>query len=47
MREIRKDAGLTGRALAIATGQHFTRVSKIENGAQAPTDQDIRDWCRA
>jgi transcriptional regulator with XRE-family HTH domain len=45
MREIRKDAGLTARALAVATGQHFTRVSKIENGAQVPTDNDIRAWC--
>jgi hypothetical protein len=33
--------------LATATGQHFTRVSKIEHGTQAPTDKDIRDWCRA
>ncbi|GAA1555282.1 helix-turn-helix transcriptional regulator [Kribbella sancticallisti] len=45
LREIRKDAGLTGRALAAATGWHFTRISKIENGAQSPTDQDIRAWC--
>lgn len=47
LREIRKDAGLSGRALAAATCQHFTRVSKIEHGIQAPSDQDIRDWCRA
>jgi transcriptional regulator with XRE-family HTH domain len=47
LREIRKDAGLSGRALAAATGQHFTRVSKIENGVQAPSDQDIHDWCDA
>lgn len=47
LREIRKDAGLSGRALAAATNQHFTRVSKIENGVQHPTDQDIRIWCRA
>ena len=47
LREIRKDAGLSGRALAAATGQHFTRVSKIEHGVQAPSDQDIEDWCRA
>jgi len=47
LREIRKDAGLSARALAAATGQHFTRVSKIEHGVQAPSDQDIRDWCRA
>ncbi len=47
LREIRQDAGLSGRALAAFTGQHFTRVSKIEHGVQAPSDRDIRDWCRA
>ena len=47
LRELRKDAGLSGRALAAATGRHFTRVSKIEHAVQTPTDQDIRDWCRA
>ncbi len=46
MRELRKDAGLSGRELAEATRQHFTRVSKIEHGAQALTDADIREWCR-
>lgn len=45
LRGLRKDAGLTGRELAAATEQHYTRVSKIENGVQAPTDQDIRKWC--
>jgi hypothetical protein len=33
--------------LAQATGWHFTRVSKIENAVQSPTDQDIRSWCAA
>jgi transcriptional regulator with XRE-family HTH domain len=47
LRELRKDAGLTARTLAAATGQHFARVSKIEHGVQPPTDQDIRRWCRA
>lgn len=47
LREIRTGAGLSGRALAAVTGQHFTRVSKIEHGVQAPTVRDIRDWCRA
>jgi transcriptional regulator with XRE-family HTH domain len=47
LRELRKDAGLTARALATVTGQHYTRVSKIEHGVQAPSDSDIRDWCRA
>ncbi len=31
--------------MAAATGQHYTRVSKIENGVQHPTDEGIRDWC--
>ncbi len=47
LRELRRDAGLTGRALAAALGWHFTRVSKLEHGVQAPTDADIRDWCHA
>jgi len=47
LRELRKDAGLTARTLAAATGQHYTRVSKIEHGVQAPSDDDIRAWCSA
>jgi len=47
LKELRQDAGLSARALAAATGRHFTRVSKIEHGVQAPTSQDIRDWCKA
>ncbi|MGW6196345.1 helix-turn-helix domain-containing protein [Kribbella sp. NPDC055110] len=46
LRNLRKDAGLTGRELAAATGWHFTRISKLEHGTQAPTDQDIRTWCQ-
>jgi transcriptional regulator with XRE-family HTH domain len=46
LRAVRTAAGLTARELAGATGQHYTRVSKIENGVQAPTDADIRAWCR-
>ena len=47
LRELRRDVGLSGRELAAATGWHFTRVSKIENGVQAPTDKDLRTWCAA
>ena len=47
LRQIRKAAGLTGKAVAEATGQHVTRVSRIENGTQPPTEQQIRDWCTA
>jgi transcriptional regulator with XRE-family HTH domain len=47
LRRLRKAAGLTGLAIADATGQHFTRVSRIENGVQPPTEQNIRAWCTA
>ncbi|WBQ05967.1 helix-turn-helix domain-containing protein [Kribbella sp. CA-293567] len=47
LRNLRKDAGLTGRELAAATGWHFTRISKLEHGVQTPTDADIRTWCGA
>lgn len=47
LRDLRKDAGLTARELARQTSQHYTRVSKIENGVQTPTDDDLRAWCRA
>ncbi|MGH3714297.1 MAG: helix-turn-helix domain-containing protein [Micromonosporaceae bacterium] len=47
LRQLRKSAGLTGRAIAEATGQHVTRVSRVENGVQPPTEQQIRDWCDA
>jgi transcriptional regulator with XRE-family HTH domain len=46
LRELRLDAGLTGRALAAAAGWERTKVSKIEHAARAPNAQDIRTWCR-
>jgi transcriptional regulator with XRE-family HTH domain len=46
LREIRRDAGLSGRALAALAGWHFTKVSKVELGKQNPSDADIRLWCR-
>jgi transcriptional regulator with XRE-family HTH domain len=45
LRQLRKSAGLTQQVVADATGQHVTRVSRIENGGQAPTERHIRDWC--
>ncbi|MFC4072242.1 helix-turn-helix domain-containing protein [Actinoplanes subglobosus] len=45
LRNLRKAAGLTGKELAAATGQHFTRISRIENGGQPPTELNIRAWC--
>ena len=47
LREIRQDAGLTGRQLAELTGFHFTKISRAEHGAQGLSDADIRAWCRA
>lgn len=44
---MRKDARLSGRALAAAMEWHFTKVSKIENGARSPSEEDIRAWCTA
>lgn len=47
MRQLRRAAGLTQQGVAAATGQHVTRVSRIENGGQPPTERNIRDWCAA
>lgn len=45
LRDLRKDAGLTGRQLAEQTGWPGSKISKIEYGKQTPTDDDIRVWC--
>jgi len=47
LREIRQDAGLTGRQIAELTGFHFTKISRVEHGAQGLSDADIRAWCAA
>ena len=46
LRDLRRDAGLTGRQLATLAGWHSSKVSKIEYGKQTPTEDDIRVWCR-
>ncbi|MBL1079559.1 helix-turn-helix transcriptional regulator [Nocardia sp. 2] len=45
LRELRKQAGLTGRALAELAGWQNSKVSRYEHGRQTPTEQDIRTWC--
>ncbi|TLF75913.1 helix-turn-helix domain-containing protein [Nocardia cyriacigeorgica] len=45
LRELRRDAGLTGRRLAQLAGWHESKVSKIEYGKQAPSEADLRTWC--
>ncbi|MBT2209139.1 MULTISPECIES: helix-turn-helix domain-containing protein [Actinomadura] len=47
LRNIRKDARLTGRQLAALNNWHFAKVSKIEHGRQNPSEDDIRAWCIA
>src|ERR1039457_6056637 len=46
LREIRLDAGLTARALALAAGWHESKVSRIEHVRTPPSDADIRLWCQ-
>src|SRR6266487_4895052 len=46
LRDLRKDAGLTGRALARMVGWQLSKVSKIEHGKQNASVEDIRAWCR-
>ena len=46
LRDIRLDAGLTGRALSAAAGWHEAKTSRIESAKQAPSDSDIRIWCQ-
>ncbi|MBF6175465.1 helix-turn-helix domain-containing protein [Nocardia blacklockiae] len=45
LREMRKDAGLTGRRLAFLAGWHESKVSKIETGDRSPTEADLRAYC--
>ncbi|WP_083983296.1 helix-turn-helix domain-containing protein [Actinomadura hibisca] len=46
LRDLRKDAGLTGRALAALAGWHLSKVSRIEHGKRTANENDIRIWCR-
>lgn len=43
--EIRRDAGLTGRALAHLCGWHESKVSRIEHAKTTPSADDIGAWC--
>jgi transcriptional regulator with XRE-family HTH domain len=47
LRELRQHAGLTGRQLAESLSWPPSKISKLENGRQTPTDDDIRDWTQA
>ncbi len=44
LRELRRDARLTGRQLAELNGWHPSKVSKIEGGKQTPDEADLEAW---
>ncbi|MCM2430151.1 helix-turn-helix domain-containing protein [Streptomyces sp. RKAG337] len=45
--EIRRDGGLSGKALAARCGWSPAKVSRIENAKTPPSDADIHAWCTA
>ncbi|WP_030755255.1 helix-turn-helix domain-containing protein [Streptomyces sp. NRRL F-5135] len=47
LRELYRDAGLDGKALAEACGWHPSKVSRISTAKTSPSADDIRAWCRA
>lgn len=47
LRELRTQAKLSGKELAESLSWPPSKISKIENGRQTPTDDDIRAWTRA
>jgi transcriptional regulator with XRE-family HTH domain len=47
LRELRQQAGFSGRQLAESLSWPPSKISKLENGRQAPNDDDIRAWTQA
>jgi transcriptional regulator with XRE-family HTH domain len=45
LRDIRRDAGLSGTQLARLGGWQSSKVSKIEHGRQTPSEEDLYAWC--
>ena len=45
LKDIRRDAGLSGVELAQLAGWIPPKVSKIEHGKQTPSEDDLRVWC--
>jgi transcriptional regulator with XRE-family HTH domain len=45
LRDIRRDAGLDGRALSAAAGWNPAKTSRIETAKQPPSEADIVVWC--
>src|SRR5947209_1103279 len=45
--DLRKDAGLTGKQLALRCGWNPSKVSRIQSARTPPSDSDIQAWCAA
>jgi transcriptional regulator with XRE-family HTH domain len=45
LRDLRRDAGLSGTELARLSGWQPSKVTKIEHGRQTPSEEDLRVWC--
>lgn len=45
LRELRRAAGVSGRALADGAGWHESKISKIEYGRRSPSEADLRAYC--
>lgn len=46
LRDLRLDAEMTARELAIRAGWSASKASRIENGKTVPAPEDIRTWAR-
>ncbi|MEU6709037.1 helix-turn-helix domain-containing protein [Streptomyces wuyuanensis] len=47
LRELRTEGSLTGRELAIRCGWPHSKISKLENGRQTATTEDLTLWAEA
>ncbi|WP_172383682.1 helix-turn-helix transcriptional regulator [Streptomyces sp. MNP-20] len=46
LRELRVEAGLEGKELAARLGWQTSRVSRLQNGKQTPTREDLSAWAQ-
>ncbi|MBO4258252.1 helix-turn-helix domain-containing protein [Streptomyces griseorubiginosus] len=47
LRELRAETGLEGKDIAAALGWQTSKVSRLQNGKQTPTRDDLTAWARA
>ncbi|QIB45225.1 helix-turn-helix domain-containing protein [Streptomyces aureoverticillatus] len=47
LRQLRTEAGLEGKDLATRVSWQPSRISRLQNGKQSPTQEDLSAWARA